>query len=141
MLNDLPGLAEGHGLRDGPFLVEVDLDVGVRLLGQLEDPPGVVVHLLGEVVEGEPAALDGVQHEGQHRLQPGEAGRRAGAALLLDGVGRVVGGDAVDHVQVLPEGLAVLLRHKVRPHLRKRRCSPFIPNMRSRNLGIEVCVF
>ena len=69
--------------------------------------------------------FDCVEHEWQHGLQPRESGRGIGSALLLDGVGRVVGGDAVDHVEVLPQRVAVLLRHQVRPHLQKKSSIDF----------------
>ena len=42
-----------------------------------------MVHLVLEVLQGEPALVDGVQHERQHGLQPREPGRRCGTCLLL----------------------------------------------------------
>ncbi len=51
--------------------------------------------------------MDGGEHEGQHGLQAGHAGRRMLAFFFGDGVRGVVGGDAVHHVQVGPQRVAV----------------------------------
>ncbi len=61
----------------------------------------------GDVVELEPSFTDGGEQQGQCRFQARETGRRRRAVLLLQGVGGVVGGEAIDGFEVLPQGPAV----------------------------------
>ena len=87
--------------------VLVDLDPGVRLLGQIEDAPWVVDHAADHVVQRQSALTHRSQQQRQRGFQPGEAGRRVVAVLFLRGVRRVVGREAVDDVEVIPQRLLV----------------------------------
>uniref|UniRef100_A0AAG5DJ26 Uncharacterized protein n=1 Tax=Anopheles atroparvus TaxID=41427 RepID=A0AAG5DJ26_ANOAO len=116
-----------RALRDGPLLVEVHLDVGVGLLGQVEDAARVAVELGHQLVQREPTLADGVQQQRQDRLEPGEAGRCGPASrrlLLVARVGRVVRREHVHHVQVVPERLLVLGAAQDRAHLGPSRTQP-----------------
>lgn len=53
----------------------------------MEDPAGIVVQPLQQVIQTEPALADRRQQQWEHGLQPREAGGRPGPTLLLQGVG------------------------------------------------------
>ena len=81
-VEQLPGLESPCPRPSSPHL-----HVGVLLGGQVEDAPRVVVQPLQQVVQAEPALAHCRQQQGQHGLQPREAGGWLGPTLLLHGVG------------------------------------------------------
>eukprot|EP00960_Hanusia_phi_P065576 766142-Hanusia_phi.AAC.2 len=92
---------------DLPRPVQVDLNKRVRLLGKPEDLARVGVQPQDQVLDREPPVVHGGEEERKHRLEPGVAGDGL-LLLLLPGVRGMMGGEDVDDVDVLPEGLAVL---------------------------------
>lgn len=62
------------------------LHIGVLLRRQVEDPAGIVVQPLQQVIQTQPALTDCCQQQWQHGFQPWEARGRPGPTLLLQGV-------------------------------------------------------
>ena len=77
---------------------------------------GLVYHARDQIVQGQPALVDRGQQQRQGGLQAGEAGRRVGAVFFRQGVRGVVGGKAVDHLQVVPQRLPVGRGRQARAH-------------------------
>ena len=112
-----PGAAgEGLGGADLPARVRVDFDPGFGLFGQVEDAARVGVAALHDIIQGQAALVDGGEQQRQGGFQAGETGRRVGAVFLGKGVRGMVGGKAVDHVQVVPQGLLVFGGSQARAH-------------------------
>lgn len=90
---------------NGGVGIRVDGDVGVWLGGEVEDALGIGVHKVLELVEGEFVVVDGGEHEAEGGFETGDAWWGGIAFFFGDGVGGVVGGDAVDGGEkVFPEG-------------------------------------
>jgi len=87
--------------------VDVDLDVGLRLLGEIEDGSGVVVESKSDVLEGESAVGDGGEEE-----REGFLNSSPGRDLLLEIDGELVGDgsdrEGIDDREVVPENLLIL---------------------------------
>ncbi|HEY9075093.1 MAG TPA: hypothetical protein VIO61_01025 [Anaerolineaceae bacterium] len=83
----------------------------------MEDAPRVGVTAGDHVVERQPVLGDCREQQGQRRLQPREAGHGTGGFLFCQGVGGVVGGEAVDHIEVVPERLHIGRRSQAWAHL------------------------
>ena len=75
--------------------------------GEAEDAARVGGEAGYQIVDGEAAVVRRSQQQRQCRVQSGEARGRIGTVLFGSGVGSVIGGEAVDHVEVLPERSAV----------------------------------
>src|SRR3990172_10115818 len=94
---DLPALIWGTitpgveiGGVDHPGLVGIDLDAGVGLFGEPEDPAWVHNEPVEHLAEGEASVIDRAEQQRQHRLDAGKAGGRSRRGLLLSGVWGVV---------------------------------------------------
>jgi len=87
--------------------VDIDLDVGLGLLGEIEDRSGVVVESKGDVLEGKSTVGDGGEEEREGFLDSSP-----GRDLLLEIDGELVGDgsdrEGVDDREVFPENLLIL---------------------------------
>src|SRR3990172_6086873 len=104
-----PAAARAQILRPHkPGRMLIDNHICRELRGEMEDPSRVGVHSLYQIVQGQPAILDGAQPQPQSGLQAGETWRWLWPVLLGRRVWSVIGGKAIDHCQVLPQGVLIV---------------------------------
>ena len=89
--------------------VLVHFDPGFGLLREVKYVPRVDHRFLKNIVHRQSSIVHGREQQGKQRLQAREAWRGIFGVFFCSGMRGMVGGEAVDDIHVLPEGIHICL--------------------------------